>query len=86
MKGVLTVGAPAAKPVAVTFGAALNVAQERPHPKGTTIGESGRFTATLTGRRLKWRLTFTHLSGRATAADIHQARRGKIGPEITQAK
>jgi uncharacterized cupredoxin-like copper-binding protein len=82
MKGVLTVGTQAAKPVAVKFGAALNVAQERPHPKGTTTGASGRFTATLTGRRLKWRLTFSHLSGRATAAAIHEARRGKIGPAI----
>ncbi len=46
------------------FKAALNVGQEVPHPKGTKVGASGRFTATLTGTSLKWRLTFAHLSGR----------------------
>ena len=63
----------------VTFSAALTAGQEVPRPKGTKVGASGRFTATLAGRTLKWRLTFAHLSGRATAAHIHLGARGKSG-------
>lgn len=66
-------------PRPVKFSAALNVGQERPHPKGTKVGASGRFTATLTGTTLHWRLTFTHLSGPATAAHIHLGVRGVNG-------
>ncbi len=39
-------------PRPVKFSAALNVGQEKPHPKGTKLGASGRFTATLTGTSL----------------------------------
>jgi hypothetical protein len=73
-------------PRPVKFSAALNIGQERPHPKGTKVGASGRFTATLnsTGTSLTWRLTFTHLSGPATAAHIHPGARGVNGaPLIT---
>lgn len=64
------------------FSAALNVGQERPHPKGTKVGASGRFTATLKGTTLTWRLTFAHLSGPATAAHIHMGVRGVSGPVV----
>jgi hypothetical protein len=64
------------------FKAALNSGQEVPHPKGTKAGASGRFTATLTGKTLKWQLTFAHLSGPATQAHIHQGVKGKSGPVI----
>jgi len=67
-------------PRPVKFSAALNVGQEKPHPKGTKLGASGRFTATLTGTSPVWRLTFTHLSGPATAAHIHLGARGVSGP------
>src|SRR5690349_14244025 len=63
-----------AKPTPTTTSklkAALNIGQEKPVPKGTKLGASGRFTATLKGAELTWRLTFTHLSGPATAAHIH---------------
>jgi hypothetical protein len=71
-------------PRPVKFSAALNIGQERPHPKGTKAGASGRFTATLSGTTLTWRLTFTHLSGPATAAHIHPGARGVNGaPLIT---
>jgi uncharacterized cupredoxin-like copper-binding protein len=66
----------------VTFSAALNARQELPHPKGTKAGASGHFTAMLTGKTLKWRLTFAHLSGRATAAHIHLGATGKSGNVI----
>ena len=69
-------------PRPVKFSAALNIGQEVPHPKGTKVGASGRFTATLTGTTLKWTLTFGHLSGPATAAHIHMAVRRVSGPII----
>jgi hypothetical protein len=69
-------------PRPVKFSAALNVGQERPHPKGTNVGASGRFTATLNGTTLTWRLTFAHMSGPATAAHIHMGVRGVSGPIV----
>src|SRR6266516_2863553 len=74
--------ASATTPRPVKFSAALNIGQEVPHPKGTKVGASGRFTATLTGTTLKWRLTFTHLSGPASAAHVHKGVRGKSGPVL----
>jgi hypothetical protein len=63
----------------VKFNAALNIGQEVPHPKGTKVGASGHFSATLDGTTLKWSLTFAHLSGPATAAHIHSGARGTSG-------
>jgi hypothetical protein len=59
------------------LAAKLNTAQEVPKPdadKGT-----GRFTATLTGRSLRWKLTFKNLTGPASAAHIHLGKRGVAG-------
>jgi len=53
------------------YSAALNVGQETGTVKSTKRGASGRFSATLNGTTLTYRLTFTHLSGPATAAHIH---------------
>ena len=59
------------------FSAALNVGQEKPYPTGTKAGAAGHFTATVTGLSIKWTLTFSHLSGPASAAHIHlPAKRG----------
>ena len=70
----------AKQPAAKKFSAALNVGQEvMPHPTGTKVGASGKFTATVTGTTLKWTLTFAHLSGSATASHIHGGVRGKAG-------
>src|SRR5713226_8870880 len=70
-----------AKPIRTTYKlkAALNVGQEKPIPKGTKLGASGRFTATLNGTTLTWKLTFTHLSGAATSAHIHVGARKVAG-------
>jgi hypothetical protein len=59
--------------------AALNAAQETPHPSGTKAGASGTFTATVTGTSIKWSLTFSHLTGAATAAHIHMGKQGTAG-------
>ena len=64
------------------FSAELNIGQEVPRPKGTKIGASGRFTATLTGTSLQWKLTFAHLTGAASAAHIHSGVKGKAGPVL----
>ena len=66
------------KPTA-TFVAVLNSGQEIPHPTGTKVGASGKFTATLSGTTLTWKLTFGHLTGAATAAHIHSGVKGKAG-------
>jgi hypothetical protein len=69
-------------PRPIKFSAALNVGQEKPHPKGTQAGASGRFTATLSGTTLTWRLSWKGLSGPATAAHIHPGAKGVNGPPL----
>jgi CHRD domain len=64
------------------FGATLNAGQETPHPTGTKAGASGKFTATVTGTKITWKLTFSHLTGAATAAHIHAAKKGVAGPVL----
>ena len=79
LAAALTVGGSAfasdsAKPapkVTKKYSAALNVGQETGTVKSTKRGASGRFSATLNGTTLTYTLTFTHLSGPATAAHIH---------------
>src|SRR5262249_27635304 len=69
-----------AKPVQISV--ALTAKQEVPRPKGVPGKATGTFRATLTGTTLQWTLTFKGLSGKATAAHIHQAARGQSGPVI----
>jgi CHRD domain len=62
----------------------LDSRQERPKPKGNVKRASGTFTATVvklgaTGT-MTWRLRFSRLTGRAVAAHIHIAPRGRAGP------
>ena len=76
----LASGKPAQRAGTVTkFSAAINAGQVTPHPKGTMSGALGHFSATLTGTTLKWTLTYSHLTGPATAAHIHMGARGKNG-------
>jgi hypothetical protein len=62
----------------------LNARQERPKPKGTVRRATGTFTATVTklgtSGTIAWRLRFSGLTGRASAAHIHVGQRGKAGP------
>jgi hypothetical protein len=62
------------------FSASLNRGAEVPSPKGVALLARGRFTATLSGSKLSWKLTFNRLTGKATAAHIHLGKRGKAGP------
>jgi CHRD domain len=70
----------------VRIAATLNASDETPTPKGDVSGARGNFTATLTksdtGAVLNWELSFSNLSGNATAAHIHIAERGKPGPVV----
>jgi hypothetical protein len=66
----------------MSFSAVLNIGQEKPVPKGTKSGAAGKFTATVTGTSVTWKLTFSHLTGPATAAHIHAGKKGVPGPVI----
>jgi CHRD domain len=72
----------ATKPTTETFAAVLNIGQEVPHPTGTKVGAAGKFTATVSGTTLTWKLTFGHLSGSATTSHIHTGAKGKSGPVL----
>ena len=66
-------------------GAALTAGVEVPKPKGAA-GARGAFTGTYVenarGATLKWKLTFSHLTGKAVAAHIHGGKAGVAGPVI----
>ena len=64
------------------LSAKLNSRQEVPNPHGEPVRAGGSFTAKLTGKTLTWKLTFSHLSGAATAAHIHSGAKRKSGPVI----
>ena len=59
--------------------AALSSGQEVPKQVVKDAAAHGLFKATLTGAKLKWKLTFAKLTGPATAAHIHMAAKGKSG-------
>ena len=62
----------------------LNARQEVPKPKGNANRARGTFTATVTKTgptgSVAWRLTFSKLTGRASAAHIHIGAAGRSGP------
>jgi hypothetical protein len=61
------------------LAAKLGARGEVPAPKASAQAH-GLFTARLSGRSLRWRLTFSRLTGRAVAAHIHLGRAGAAGP------
>jgi hypothetical protein len=63
------------------LGAKLTAGVEVPKPKAP-MGASGTFSATLSGATLKWKLSFSHLSGAAAAAHIHKGAAGVAGPVL----
>src|SRR6184192_3261093 len=62
--------------------AKLTAAREVPKPKGVPAAAKGTFTGTLKGKKLTFKLTFAHLSGKALAAHIHKGKAGTAGPVI----
>jgi len=62
-----------------SWSAPLTSGQEIPKQVVKDAAAKGQFTATLSGSKLKWKLTFSGLTGPATAAHIHLAAMGKSG-------
>jgi len=61
------------------WSAKLTAAQEIPKQVVKNSAANGLFTATLSGTKLKFKLTFAKLSGPATAAHIHLGAMGVSG-------
>src|SRR5262245_46609147 len=66
------------------FKTKLTAGAEVPKPTGVPAGATGQFAATTiepkTGKvKLSWKLTFSHLSGKALQAHIHLGKPGKAG-------
>jgi hypothetical protein len=59
--------------------AALSSGQEVPKQVVRDTAAHGLFKGTLSGSKLKWKLTFAKLTGSATAAHIHMAAKGISG-------
>ena len=59
--------------------ATLTAAQEVPKQVVKNTAASGTFKGTLSGNKLTWTLTFSKLTGAATAAHIHMAAMGASG-------
>jgi hypothetical protein len=84
---VATVGA-SARPQATSFEVrtSMSAAQEVPAPAGDASGASGTFSGTVmrqgTAPVIDWELSFTGLTGAATAAHIHSGAPGKPGPVV----
>jgi hypothetical protein len=64
---------------ATVWTAALSSGQEVPAQVVKNAAGHGLFKATLSGKTLKWKLTFAKLTGPAMAAHIHMAAKGKPG-------
>jgi hypothetical protein len=66
-----------------SISATLNVKQEVPKQAVKAPNARGSFSGTVveSGKKatLKWKLSYSHLSGRATAAHIHLGKRGVAG-------
>ena len=62
--------------------AALNAKQEVPKQVVKNTKAKGLFTGKLVGSKLTWKLTFSGLTGKATAAHIHMGKAGKAGNVI----
>jgi CHRD domain len=66
--------------------ATLKAGSETPKPTGVKASAkgsfSGSYTESKTGGTLKWKLSFSGLTGPATAAHIHKGKPGVAGPVI----
>jgi hypothetical protein len=68
-----------AAPRSMGWSAKLDAMQEVPAQTVAAPNGKGTFHATLKGKTLKWTLSFSRLSGAATAAHIHMGAMGKAG-------
>jgi hypothetical protein len=63
----------------ISVQAKLNAGQEVPAQVVKDTKAKGLFRGTIVGRKLTWKLTFSGLTGKATAAHIHMGAMGKAG-------
>jgi hypothetical protein len=68
-----------ARASSISLHAKLTAKQEVPKQVVKDANAKGTFTGTLVGRKLTWKLTFSGLTGPATAAHIHMGAMGKAG-------
>ena len=61
------------------FNAVLRTGQEVSRPLAASTRAAGHFTGRLTGKTLRWTLTFSHLSGRPTVSGLNKGLRGANG-------
>jgi hypothetical protein len=62
-----------------SFRSVLRPGQELTYPNGRRAASIGHFTGHLTGKTLRWTLTYSHLSGRPTVARLNRGVRGTNG-------
>jgi len=66
--------------------ATMKAGNETPKPTAVKASATGTFTGSYTesktGGTLKWKLTFSGLTGQATAAHIHKGKPGAAGPVV----
>jgi CHRD domain len=62
-----------------SFSAVLRAGQEVTSTYRVPARAAGHFTAKLTGKSLRWTLTFSHLSGRPTFTGVNRGLRGSNG-------
>jgi hypothetical protein len=62
-----------------SFRAVLRPGQEVTYPNGRRSASIGHFTARVTGKTLRWTLTYSHLSGRPTVSRLNKGVRGTNG-------
>ncbi len=74
--------ASSARPAKTALRAPLSAAQEVPAQVVANTAAKGLFTGTLVGTKLRWKLTFSGLTGPATAAHLHTGVKGKAGNVI----
>jgi CHRD domain len=61
------------------FHAVLRAGQEVTYPNGRMSPAIGHFTGNLSGKTLRWTLTYSHLTGRPTVARLNKGSRGTNG-------
>jgi CHRD domain-containing protein len=76
---LVAVATSTAAPRATVWTAPLTSGQEVPKQVVKMAAAHGSFKGTLTGTTLKWKLTYSQLTGPATAAHIHMGAKGKSG-------
>ncbi len=76
---IATVGAAAGSTKGIPYKATLSTSQEIPKPTKAAAGAKGSFNATLSGRKLTWKLSYAGLTGPATATYLHFGTKSESG-------